>query len=118
MLSRLGSALATAIVIGIGMFVVVSLLLGREGVVALGPDDMMLDIAVLVGAVRHLVERQVRDLREDAVCPGEFVFEPLHISFHFWNAGLEARHFRHQRNLLVWALRKPKVKGSMTKPPL
>jgi hypothetical protein len=31
MLSRLGSALATAIVIGFGIFVVVSLLLGREG---------------------------------------------------------------------------------------
>lgn len=31
MLSRLGSALATAIAIGIGLFVVVSLLLGRDG---------------------------------------------------------------------------------------
>jgi hypothetical protein len=31
MLSRLGSALATAIVIGFGLFVVISLLLGREG---------------------------------------------------------------------------------------
>ena len=37
------------------------MLLRREGVIALGSEFMMLDIAVLVGAVRHLVERQVRN---------------------------------------------------------
>ena len=37
------------------------MLLRRERVIALRPEMMVLDIAVLVRAVRHLVERQVRE---------------------------------------------------------
>ena len=40
------------------------MLLGLECIVALFAEHMMLDVAARVGAVRHVVERRVRDLRK------------------------------------------------------
>ena len=43
------------------------MLFGREAIVALGAETVVLDIGGLVPAVRHLVERHVGDLGERVV---------------------------------------------------
>jgi hypothetical protein len=48
-------------------FAKLEMLLGRERVIALGSETMMLDIVVLVLAVRHFVERQVRNFGKRGV---------------------------------------------------
>ena len=80
------------------------MLLGLERVISLGAVPAMLDIAVLVGAVRHVVERQVGDLREFLI---EFVAK-------FFLLGLQRRqrdfklvHLGHQllrRGLVLFLL--------------
>ena len=58
------------------------MLLRREVIVALGAEMMMLDIAVLVVAVRHLVERQVRNCGERVV---EFLRAAFSLRFELRN---------------------------------
>src|SRR5262249_14687963 len=74
-----------------------------EAVVALGAEMMMLDIAGLVGAVRHLGERQIGNFRKHFV---ERVGGFLRGRFEPWNVLLEARHLSEEllRGLLLVAL--------------
>ncbi len=70
------------------------MLLRREVVIAFGPEFMMLDIAVLVGAVRHLVERQIGDGRQNILKHHISVFRRL---FELRHLGLEIVDLGHQR---------------------
>ena len=45
-------------------FAEIEMLLGREPVRALGAELVVLDIVVRIRAVRHIVGRQIRNLRE------------------------------------------------------
>ena len=70
------------------------MLLGREAVIALRPEMMVLDIGALVLAVRHLIERQIGNLRERLV---ELRRKLLFLRFERRNLGLEARDLGHER---------------------
>ena len=70
------------------------MLLRLKGVGALLAIVMMLHIAVLVGAVRHFIKRQVRNLRELRL---QLVFDLLHRGFKLGQLGLEFADLGHQR---------------------
>ena len=69
------------------------MLLRLECVIALFADDVMLDIAARIGAVRHVVERRVRNLRQLLV---ELGGERFLLLFHRRQRCLELGHFGHQ----------------------
>ena len=75
-------------------FAKLHMLLRLERIIALRAEVMMLDIAVLVGAVRHLIERQVRNLREFFL---QFLFDLLHRRFKLGKLCLEFANLGHQR---------------------
>ncbi len=69
------------------------MLLGLEGVIALLAVRVMLDILAGIGAVRHIVERQIGNLRELDVERGDGT---LFLSLHRRNRRLELCDLRHQ----------------------
>ena len=70
------------------------MLLRRESIIALRPEMMVLDIGALVLAVRHLIERQIGNLRKRLV---ELRRKLLFLRFERGNLGLEARDLGHER---------------------
>ncbi len=75
-------------------FAQIEMLLGREGIIAFCAMLMTLDIAVLVRAVRHVVGRQIGDLREQTISalPSNSLRRLLQMTDSFFEFG----HFGHQ----------------------
>src|SRR3954454_25092993 len=70
------------------------MLLRREPEIALRPEMMVLHVGAFVRAIRHVVERQIGNLRNYLV---ELRRKLLFLRFERGNLGLEARDFGHER---------------------
>ena len=66
------------------------MLLGCEAVVALRPEAMALDIVIRVSAIRHLIERNIRNLSESLA---EFILQIANdLLSRSCDVGLKPRH--------------------------
>src|SRR5262245_6096240 len=72
----------------------IEMLLRLEAVIVLRPEAVMLDIAALVRAIRHLGQRQVRNPRQRLV---ELLGKRLGLVLQCRDLGLEPRDLGHQR---------------------